>query len=364
VRRVLTTAAAVAALLACVPSAQARAPSVKKGIWGPIEVGGVSQFPIYRTLGVGLFHERLRWVNVAPTRPAKPRNPRDPAYRWPAELDQAVRECRRYGIKLAVEVAGTPRWANGGRPHNWAPTRPRDYARFLTAAVRRYPSVRYWVIWGEPVRRSNFMPLPKTRAWKPLTRAQAKAPRRYARLLDAAYGAIKRVNRRALVVGGNSFTNGDIAPRNWIANLRLPSGRPPRMDLYGHNPFSARKPDLSKGLIRQGMADFSDLDALAGWVDRDLGRTPQGRRIKLFLGEYAIPTDHVNYVFGWYVSQATQASWLAAALRIARRWSRIETLVYFSLYDEAPRPGGDEMNRGLLDVHGNRKPAFAAYERG
>ena len=112
----------------------------------------------------------------------------------------------------------------------------------MAAAARRYPSVRYWVIWGEPTRRPNFRPLARdTAPDKPLTRAQTRRRRtRYARLLDAAYGAIKRVNPRALVVGGNSFTTGDIGPRNWIRNLRLPSGRPPRMDLYGHNPFGVR----------------------------------------------------------------------------------------------------------------------------
>ena len=118
----------------------------------------------------------------------------------------------------------------------------------MAAAARRYPSVRYWVVWGEPTRRANFRPLPaSTPLGKPLTRSQSAAPHRYARLLDLAYGAIKRVNPRALVVGGNSFSYGDIGPVNWIKNLRLPSGRPPRMDLYGHNPFGARRPTSRSG---------------------------------------------------------------------------------------------------------------------
>jgi hypothetical protein len=136
------------------------------------------------------------------------------------------------------------------------------------------------------------------------------------------------------------------------------------MDLYGHNPFAAREPDLADGQIRQGMADFGDLDLLARWVDRDLGRTPRGKRIKLFLGEYAIPTDHANRTFGWWVSRRTQARWIRSALRITRRWSRIETLGYFSLYDEPATPAGDEMDRGLIDDRGRRKPGFYAFKRG
>ena len=95
------------------------------------------------------------------------------------------------------------------------------------------------MIWGEPTRRFNFKPLiPETRD-RPLTRRMKKAPHHYARILDAAYGALKRRSRRNIVIGGNSFTTGDVSPLNWIRNLRLPNGKPPRLDLYGHNPFSA-----------------------------------------------------------------------------------------------------------------------------
>jgi hypothetical protein len=364
-RRLRMIVLAVVALLV-VPAVGAHAArqTVKKCIWGPLSVNGVSQFPIYRELGVGVYHMRMRWASVATRRPAHPRNPRDRAYRWPAELTKALRQARRSRMRVAVEVAGSPAWANGGKPQNWRPRRPGDYANFMAAAAKRFRGVRYWIIWGEPVRQPNWMPLPVTKAFKPLTRRQARAPHAYARLLDAAYGAIKRVNRRALVVGGNSFTNGDIAPRNWISNLRLPNGRPPRMDLYGHNPFSARRPNLADDLIRLGMADFSDLDALAHWVDKWLGRRPNGRRIKLWLGEYFVPTDHANREFGWWVSRRTQASWLRSALRIVRRWRRVESLCWLGLYDDPPNAEHNETNRGLIDATGMRKPAFYVFKRG
>jgi hypothetical protein len=234
----------------------------------------------------------------------------------------------------------------------------------MGAAARKYKGVKYWVVWGEPTRRPNFMPLARTDSERPLTRRQSRGPRTYARILDASYSAIKRANRRAYVVGGNSFTNGDIAPRNFIKNLRLPSGRPPRMDLYGHNPFSARRPDLSDDLIREGMADFGDLDRLAVWIDRSLGSRPNGKKIKLWLGEYFIPTDHQNAEFGWWVTRATQASWLRSALRIVRRWDRIATLNWLSLRDDPPNAAGNQTNRGLIDAQGRRKPAFGVFKRG
>ena len=351
------------AVLAAAPAADARF-SARKGIWGPERVDGVSQFGLYRKLGAGVYHTRLRWNAVAPARPAAPTDPADPAYRWPAELDDTMALARRAKIRVAIEVAGVPRWANGGQPSNFVPDDPADYGRFMQAAARRYPGVRYWVIWGEPTRRPNFMPLPQTRPDEPLTASQAEAVVRYARILDSAYGNIKTANPRALVVGGNSFTVGDIGPRNWIQYMRLPNGRRPRMDLYGHNPFSARRPDLSKPLIREGLADFSDLDELARLVDHNLGRRPGGGKIKLFLGEYGIPTDHPSWTFNYWVSRRTQASWLRDALRIVRRWKRIEALVYFRIDDEKPRPQGDEMRLGLIDAKGRRKPAFRVFQKG
>ena len=82
---------------------------------------------------------------------------------------------------------------------------------------------------------------------------------------------LKGVSPRNLVIGGNTFTVGTVSPRRWIQALRLPNGRPPRMDLCGHNPFSARRPVLEQATRSgDGYADFGDLDTLARWLDRDL----------------------------------------------------------------------------------------------
>ena len=305
----------------------------------------------------------VSWASVAPTRPADPANPGDPAYRWPAEVDRAVAEGRRYGIGVSVLLSGAPGWANGGRPSIWAPRRPGDFADFASAAARRYPGVRHWMIWGEPSKASRFQPLVQAMGRR-ISRAQLRGPRRYARILDAAYAALKRVNRRNLVIGGNTWTGGEVLPLNFIRAMRLPSGRRPRMDLYGHNPFGIRTPDLRESPVRFGYADFSDLDTLTRWLDRYGYRDRRGRRLRLFLSEYTIPTDHSNYEFNFWVTRRTQAKWLAAALRIARRWNRIYTLGYLGLYDDPPRPDGLEVNRGLLTHTGIRKPAFYTFQQG
>lgn len=336
--------------------------STKKSIWGPVTRNGVSQFPIYRDLGLGIYEIALNWAAVAPTRPAHAGDPSDPAYHWPADLVTAVRQAPRYGIRVAVQVTGAPQWANGNHALEWAPRNPSDYAQFAAATSRKFPSINLWMIWGEPDRKADFQPEISERRDHPLNSRQAQAPRLYARLLDAAYGALKRVSRYNRVIGGMTFVTGDISPLNWIKNMRLPNGRPPRMDLYGHNPFSNREPNVSNPPLVHNFIDMSNLSLLEGWIDRYLSRG--GRRLELFLSEFFLPTDHPNSEFNFWVSRDIAARWLAAALRIANADPRIYTLGWFGLYDDQPTPKHDEVDRGLLTYQGQKKPAYDVFKNG
>lgn len=98
---VLALAVALALGLASVSSAAAPPVSLKKAIWGPVFRDGVSQFPIYRDLGAGIYETNLRWADIAPQRPSHPTDQNDLAYRWPSDVDAAVREAAKYHMRLA-----------------------------------------------------------------------------------------------------------------------------------------------------------------------------------------------------------------------------------------------------------------------
>jgi hypothetical protein len=220
------------------------------------------------------------------------------------------------------------------------------------------------MIWGEPSRAANFQPeIPETRG-QGLTPAQAAAPHRYAEMLDAAYGQIKRVSRRDLVIGGMTLTGSTISPLNWIKNLKLSGGGRPRMDLYGHNPFTRRVPNLSEDVAIPGWADMSDLDTLSHWLDHFITGPNHRKRLRLWLSEFTLPTDHANREFNFWVTQQTAAKWIAKALGIARIYERVYTFGYIGLYDEEPNAKGDEVNWGLLDAQGNQKPGYLAFKNG
>jgi hypothetical protein len=355
----------------------AATPSRKKAIWGPARVNGVSQFPIYADLGVGIYQMTLKWYQTAASRPQATLDPNDPAYRWDPEIDFAVGEAQRYGIKIALRIEGTPRWANGGREERVPPRDPQDYARFVEAVSRRYPSVKLFMLWGEPIVAGSYL---VHRPWSVYRRArkgrsvasqlprfnarQRSDARGYARLVDAAYGRLKRRDPKNLVIAGNTATKGQVDAFNWAKYMRLPNGKPPRMDMWGHNPFGTRIPNLKQNQIEAGAADFSDLDVFVPWVDRWMKRRGRNRHLRLFISEYTAPTDVPSFEFPYHVSRATQAQWLTAGLRIARRWSRIYTFGWYTLYDPPPRADGQESRDGLIDAQGVRKPAYQAFKNG
>jgi hypothetical protein len=331
--------------LACLLLLASAAPAdaLKKSFTGPTRVAGVSQFPIYRDLGVSLFQMQLNWRTTAPTRPADPTNPNDPAYVWPEDVDFALSESRVSRMEVLLLAIGTPPWANGGRGQEWAPTREQDYADFLTAASRRYPAVRHWMVWGEPSRAANYKP---------------QQPARYARMLDASYAALKRQSPRNLVIGGNTFTAGDTRPLKWVREMKLPGGRRPRMDLYGHNPFTRREPILRRRPLGRDYADFSQLVGLQAAVTRYLGK-PRRKRVRLFLSEFTIPTARGDSEFSFFFSPRTQARWITSGFRVARQ-VRAYGFGWIHLYDQP----GPPIFGGLIDARGAKKPGYFAFKRG
>jgi hypothetical protein len=350
--RVFAIASLAGALLAFAAQPGA-AGAFSKAIWGEAYHDGVNQFPLYHKLGVSIYETDLIWSNVAPTRPRNATNPSDPAYEWPSGITQAMQLAAQFHIRVLLQIDDAPPWANGGKPAIWAPLHDSDFANFATAAARRYPSVHLWMIGGEPNRRANFEPETSAFPGTRLDRAQQLAPHNYARMLDAAYGALKRVSRRNLVIGGSTYTTGDIDTQQWIENLRLPDGRAPRMDMYAHNPFSYTAPSFSAPPSATGQVQFSDLPRLGRWIDRYLHKG-----MPIFLSEWTIPTAP-DQEFRFWVDPKVAAQWITDAMRLARGWRRIYGLGWIYVYDQPPVTFG-----GLLSAGGVPKPGFAAFENG
>jgi hypothetical protein len=345
VGRVLATVASV--VIAALGTA-ATAGAAEKAIWGPAQLpDGSSAFALYRELGVDTLQMALVWSDIAPVRPASPRDPADPAYRWPAQVAAEVAGAHNAGLRVAMLVTGTPNWANGGRGPLRVPDNRRDFADFMTAAARRYPSVHRWMIWGEPNRDDRFLPNVKR---------DPVGPRAYATLLDAAYGALKQRSASNKVIGGMTWTGGTVNPRDFVRWMRLPNGKPPRLDWFGHNPFPFRFPSLAARPVG-GFRDISDLDRFSREI-----RLAYGRRVPLWLSEYTIQSERGSDLFATFVSEPDQARYVTAGYRIADELGRRATgLGWLSLIDEPPTP--TSANIGLMTYGLRRKPSYAAFAR-
>jgi hypothetical protein len=222
---------------------------------------------------------------------------------------------------------------------------------------RRYPDMRRWIIWGEPTHLGQWFP------------QGVAGARQYARQLDRAYAALKSVSPRNLVIGGNSFccgldTPGSTSTARWIARLRLPDGRRPRLDMYGMNPYGRRRIDLRLGRVDAKFMDLNDMDSLAGILDRAY----PGRRIPIFIAEWGVPTEHGNRDWVWFTTRREQAKRVRDALVAASRFPRIAALANYLLYDQPaerdPVTGfAKGWSTGLNTAGGVRKPAWEAFRR-
>jgi hypothetical protein len=156
-----------------------------------------------------------------------------------------------------------------------------------------------------------------------------------------------------------TFSSGDVYPDESVRFLRLPNGRPPHMDWWGHNPYSARKPDITRPAF-VGVRDLSDLDTFASEIKTAYAGAHM-RVPRLWLSEYNISTDRGNRAFGFYVTRPEQAVWVTDAFAIAKR-QKVAGLGWYGLYDE-PVSVKNGFTFGLLQADGRAKPAYDAFRR-
>jgi hypothetical protein len=222
------------------------------------------------------------------------------------------------------------------------------------------------MIWGEPSYGINFQPMP------PNSRV---GPKTYAKLLDLAYVALKQANRANVVIGGMTLNGGGpVSTPKFIRFLRVGKGkkaRPPRMDLWGHNPFDGRFPNIKKKPIGQ-FRGLNDVDTLYREIQLAYGlrvkkkgkKARVSKKVKvpgLWLSEWTVLSEPSPSLFGgFHVTPAQQAAYITAAYRMLTKLKYVKSLGWYRLEDE-PSTGTVSAAWGLLTGDGARKPSFNAY---
>jgi hypothetical protein len=251
-----------------------------------------------------------------------------------ATTDRLVADAAASGIRVIVLVDRTPCWASSapagllrrcvpgriGGASAWPPADPSGFAGLLAFLAQRYGSrLAALEVWNEPDQSNEYY------------FAGPHKPQRYARLLRAAYAAVKRVNPEVAVLGGSLVgSNGAFLRALYAAGIK------------GHyDGLAVHFYTLTLGSLRS---------------IREV-QLAHGDRTPLWLDE-----------FGWSscwprrrteqeqacVTAATQAENLADTLRSLVRAPYVAAAVVYKLQDSV-----DE-EFGVLNVRGAHKRSFSA----
>jgi hypothetical protein len=358
-----------------------------------------------KALGVDRVRITANWSVLTRDASSKVRpafDARDPAAyeqsRW-ANLDNAVRAVRAAGMGVLIDIGfWAPHWATSSPPGPKARknVKPKDYANFAVALVRRYsgkfrvpsatptpppppaedenpfeellipllglpgktdaqpvaavaqpdplPRVNVFALWNEPNFPGLFLP-----QWK--ADKTPASPRVYRRMVSAAYPAIKQVRNgtRVLIgntssVGGNPGT-GAVAPLAFLRGFAcVDRDLRPRTtgecahfhrlpgDGWAHHPYTRNEPPPDSG-PKPDDVQIADLPKLARTL-RTLVR--RGRLAsgykRIYLTEFGYETKRVGT--RPRVSQAAQARWLTWSEYLADRVPAVQSFAQFLLRDQ------------------------------
>jgi hypothetical protein len=304
--------------------------------------------------GASIVHTTANWATIAPTRPADALNGDDPAYHL-ADLDELVQQSSNFGMRVMVDITGTPKWANGNTTPNHLPRRLTDLTAFARMLASRYDGatgkgyVGLYSVWNEPNLQLFLTPQ--------FVGKKIVGPANYAKLFKAAYAGIKAGNRRALVAIGETSARGrdkpisgisaSIAPGTFARLLAQQKGL--RFDAWAHHPYptAPNLPPLQR--VRYPNVTLSTMPKFEADLKKWFHRT-----VPVWITEYGHETKP-GEPHG--VTTSKQAAWAKQALTIARKDQNIQMFIWFTFRDSS----GNPWQSGLLAPSGTPKPAFASF---
>lgn len=290
----------------------------------------------------------ILWSEVATERPRKMRDHRDPAYDW-TRADRIIRGLSGAGITPIISVYSTPRWAEYGDhiPHEsqYNPTAPRPvmYAAFMQAVADRYAGrARHFEVWNEPNLKGFFD-----------LNGRASIGH-YKKVVRAAGPAIKRGNRRAIVIAGvggprSSTGNGNIGARPWMYSLVR--DKRVRFNAYSQHIYPSRGPRFLNRSYARAFPTWHSVREM----HRLLARERRG--MKLYITEAGYTTAETPFR-NVKVSPRQQNLYLRQMANLpAVRSPRTAAVIWFNLEDNVNWPAG------LRYEGGEVKPSHRSFRR-
>jgi len=319
--------------------------------WSPARAENLRQAS---TAGASVIHTTANWPQLAPTKPADASDGGDPAYHL-NDLDELVFRSGIYGLRVMIDITGTPKWANGGKAPNVMPKRLADLTAFAKMLATRYDgrqghgSVSLWSVWNEPNLQLFLSPqfVGKT----------IVGPANYAKLFKAAYAGIKSADTHAKVALGETPARGrdkplpgnsaTIAPGTFAKLLAKVPGL--KFDAWAHHPYPTEPNLPPTQRVRYPNVTFSTLPQFEADLKRFYHRT-----VPVWITEYGHETKPGEPLG---VTEAQQAAYLPQAIAIAKQDPRVQMFIWFVFHDSS----GNPWQSGLFGPGNNAKPAYSTF---
>jgi polysaccharide biosynthesis protein PslG len=256
-------------------------------------------------------------------------------------IDEVVNQARARGLKVLATLWWTPSWANGGGGRGEPPKKSSDFARVARWAADHFRGrVSAWEIWNEPNHPSFF----------------SGTPRSFAKLLKAAYPAIKDEDPSALVVSGGPAYN-DL---EWLRGVYEGGGKP-YFDILATHPYMApadlppETPDNGTKWTLRHVEAVRSLMKERGDADKPIWFTE--------FGWSSHRNGSVDAPWRQGVSEKKQAKYLVRTLKLVEKEYPYVTNLFW--YKERNGASGDVHldNYGLLERNLKPKPAYRSLDK-
>ncbi|HEX8066795.1 MAG TPA: hypothetical protein VF520_09740 [Thermoleophilaceae bacterium] len=318
-----------------------------------------------RELGVTRLRVVVTWAAVLGKQGEAAEPPAQPAYYW-GWYEQLIDAAAAAGIRVQLVIAPpAPAFATGDRQIGVTRPDPKLFGEFARAVATRFRGrVDRYSVWNEPNHDGWLKPL-------------KEAPAIYRALYQSAYAAIKGVDRRALVLFGETAPykgSRATAPLDFLRRTACVTRRykvdskclaaapeyargPLRTDGYAHHPYDFKHPPSYRYRGADNVT-VGTLSRLSSALDR-LARaralaTAKRRAPLLYLTE-----------FGYFATgprataEKRRARYLPQAFAIAQRNPRVSQMLHYGLVGPPSTQSGSAFDFGLLTADGAQRPPYA-----
>jgi hypothetical protein len=289
-----------------------------------------------KALGTHWVRMFLTWPDLQPSRGVWAAN-------WVGYYEQAFNALPP-GTKVILDVVGTPRWESGSSNEHTPPANPKEYAAFVGALAQKWAGrVAAYEIWNEE---------DHSRWWSPGPNATG-----YARLLKAAYPAVKAGDPSATVVLGG-MTGNDYP---FLQQVYQAGGKG-SFDAVGVHTDTACN-ILSPYLFLREENGRMVPDSFLAYREVRATMLANGDDKAIWMTETSWRTTDATCPEGAWagkkaegVTEAQQATYLSQAYHCLAQDPYVQVALWFPLQDEGASVAG------LLRANGSRKPSFAAMQ--